>query len=77
MIKDRLLRVGDNDLMKMHLLDSAVRTNHDTDRRKLVKLRKRGHIDGVAALLDAMCMRSVHYAEAGRRLKNPPREGEK
>ena len=75
LIRDGKLRIGDNDLMKMHLLDSAVKINHDTDRKKLVKLRKYGHIDGMAALLDAVCMRSNHHKEAGRRLENRPREG--
>ena len=74
-VKDGLIRIGDNDLMKMHLLDSAVKVNNDTDRKKLVKLRKRAHIDGMAALLDAMCMRSVYHSELGRRLENRPREG--
>lgn len=75
LIKDGLLRIGDNDLMKIHLLDAALHINHDTDRKKLVKLRKYGHIDGMAALLDAMCMRSVYHNEIGRRLENRPREG--
>ena len=74
-VKDGLIRIGDNDLMKMHLRDSAVKVNNDTDRKKLVKLRKRAHIDGMAALLDAMCMRSVYHNELGRRLENRPREG--
>ena len=75
LIKDGLLRIGDNDLMKIHLLDAALKINHDTDRKKLIKLRKFGHIDGMAALLDAMCMRSVYHKEIGRRLENRPREG--
>ncbi len=75
LVRDGKLRIGDNDLMKMHLLDSALKINNDTDRKKLVKLRKRGHIDGTAALLDAMCMRSVYHSELGRRLENRPREG--
>jgi len=72
-IKDGLLRIGDNDLLKVHFLDSALQIAADTDRKKLVKLRKRGHIDGMAALLDAMCMRQVYHAEIGKRLQNLPR----
>lgn len=74
LVRDGRLRIGDNPLMTMHILDSAIKVNHDTDRRKLVKLRKTGHIDGMAALLDAVCMRSAHHKEAGRRLENRPRE---
>ena len=72
-LKDGRVRIGDNDLMKAHLLDSAVKINNDTDRKRLIKIRKRGHIDGVAALMDAMTMRSVYHNEFGRRLENLPR----
>lgn len=74
-IKDGKLHIGDNDLLKVHFVDSALRINAQTGRMKLIKLRKTGHIDGMAALLDAMCMRAAHYKEIGKRLQNLPREG--
>ena len=37
---------------------------------KLVKLSKYAHVDGVAAILDALCMRQNKWAELGGRLMN-------
>lgn len=69
-MRDGVFRIGDNDLMAVHLLNAAVKMNIETRRRKLVKLNERDHVDGAAALLDAMCMRQVHYSEIGEQLKN-------
>lgn len=62
--------IGDNDLLAVHLLNAAVKQDVETRRRKLVKLRETDHVDGAAALLDAMCMRQTHHDEIGRQLKN-------
>ena len=70
MLRDGTLHIGDNDLLKVHLLDSALKRDNDTERSKLVKLRKYGHIDGTAALLDAMIVRDKWWSELGDRLKN-------
>ena len=39
-------------------------------RVRLKKLAQRSHIDGTAALLDALCVRQKWYSEFGDRLKN-------
>lgn len=70
MLRDGTLHIGDNDLLKVHLLDSALKQDNDTERSKLVKLRKYGHIDGTAALLDAMIVRDKWWSELGDRLQN-------
>lgn len=70
MLRDGTLHIGDNDLLKVHLLDSALKRDNDTERSKLVKLRKYGHIDGTAALLDAMIVRDKWWSELGDRLQN-------
>lgn len=70
MLKDRKLCIGDNDLLKVHLLDSALKFDGNSDRCKLVKMRKNSHIDGTAALLDALCVRQKYYGEISRQLKN-------
>ena len=62
--------IGANDLLKVHLLDSAVRLNAENSRKRLVKIAKNRHIDGTAALLDAMCMRACFHDEIGEQLKN-------
>lgn len=70
LLKDGVVRIGDNDLLKVHLLDSALKVENETERAKLIKLRKYAHIDGTAALLDAFCVRQKWYGEIGEMLKN-------
>ena len=65
--------IDDNDLLKIHLMDAAQQIETGTSahpRKKLVKLSKNAHVDGVAAILDALCMRQNHWAEMGKRLMN-------
>jgi len=69
-LEDNKIHIGDNDLLKMHLLNSAVKLNVERGRGRLVKINSMTHIDGTAALLDAMTMRQAHYAEIGEQLKN-------
>ena len=74
MLREGSIRcIDDNDLLKIHLMDAAQQIESNTSahpRKKLVKLSKNAHVDGVAAILDAMCMRQNHWAEMGRRLMN-------
>ena len=70
LMKDGAFDIGDNDLLKMHLLDSALKTNSETMRKRLIKISKNAHIDGTAALLDAMTVRQKWYGEIGDQLKN-------
>lgn len=69
----RIRSAEDNDLLKIHMLDSAQMIESTTSahpRKKLVKISKNAHVDGMAAILDAMCMRQNHWAEMGKRLQN-------
>ena len=69
----RIRDMDDNDLLKIHMMDSAQQIEANTSahsRKKLVKISKYAHVDGVAAILDAMCMRQNHWAEMGKRLMN-------
>ena len=70
LIKDGRVSIGDNDLLKIHLLDSALKQNADTMRKRLVKVSAGAHIDGTAALLDALCVRQKWWNELGEQLKN-------
>ena len=74
MLKEGTIRCADdNDLLKIHMLDSAQMIESNTNahaRKKLVKLSKYAHVDGVAAILDALCMRQNKWAELGGRLMN-------
>lgn len=70
LIKDGRVVIGDNDLLKIHMLDSALKQNAETLRKKLVKVTAAAHIDGMAALLDAMTVRQKYYGEIGAQLIN-------
>ena len=69
-IKDGRFNFGDNDLLKIHLLNSALKMNSETNRVKLIKLSTTDRIDGTAALLDAMAVRQKWYGDIGEQLKN-------
>ncbi|MBO7709900.1 MAG: terminase large subunit, partial [Lachnospiraceae bacterium] len=75
-----LLREGkirdmdDNDLLKIHLADAAMKMESGEDRahprKMLVKISNKAHVDGVAMLLDAMAMRVFKWDKLGSRLQN-------
>jgi len=70
LLEDGKIHIGDNDLLKAHLLNSAIKMSTERGRGKLIKLSPSLHIDGTAALLDAMTVRQKYYAEIGEQLKN-------
>jgi phage terminase large subunit-like protein len=70
LLEDGRLHIGDNDLLKIHLLNSAIKMSVERGRGKLVKLSPNDHIDGTAALLDALCVRQKWYGEIGEQLQN-------
>ena len=70
LLADGKIHIGDNDLLKIHLLNSAMKMSVERGRGKLVKINANAHIDGTAALLDAMAVRQKWYAEIGGQLKN-------
>lgn len=71
MLKDGTLQCADdNDLMKVHLMDSALKIEAESNRKKLIKISKNAHVDGVACLLDAMCMRANKWEELQGQLRN-------
>lgn len=69
-IKDGGFNFGNNQLLKSHLLNSALKQDTETQRVKLVKVGKRTRIDGTAALLDAMCVRQKYWSELEYQLRN-------
>lgn len=70
LFKDGKVHIGDNDLLKVHLLNSAIKMSVERGRGKLVKLNANSHIDGCAALADAFCVRQKWWDTIGERLKN-------
>lgn len=69
-IADGKVHIGDNDLLKVHLLNAAIKMSNERGRGKLVKISPSLHIDGTAALTDSFCVRQKWYAEIGEQLKN-------
>ena len=70
LIKDKQLYIGNNDLLKSHLLNAAIKMSIERGRGRLVKINPASHIDGTAALADALCVRQKWYAEIGVQLRN-------
>lgn len=70
LLKDGKIKIGDNDLLKIHFYNSALKYSTEKGRSKLVKIKPEGHIDGMAALLDAMTVRQKWFGEIGEQLKN-------
>lgn len=70
LMEDGRVHIGDNDLLKIHFLDSAIKMSNERGRGRLIKVNASRHIDGMAALLDAMTVRQKWSPEIGERLKN-------
>ena len=70
LLEDRKIHIGDNDLLKAHLLNSAIKMSTERNRGKLVKVHPALHIDGCAALIDAMTVRQKWWNETSAQLMN-------
>ena len=72
-IKDGRLHIGNNDLLKIHFLNLALKLDAESNKVKLIKMSPTAHIDGMAALSDAFCVRQKHYGTIGAQLANARR----
>lgn len=70
LIKDRKINIGDNALLQAHFLNSALKSDEEANRCRLVKITRTARIDGMAAFLDAMTVRQKHYSNIGAQLRN-------
>ena len=70
LIKDKKINIGNNDLLKAHLLGAAIKMSASRGRGKLIKINQTSRIDGCAALTDALCVRQKWYSDIGVQLKN-------
>lgn len=70
LMRDGKLRIGDNNLLKAHLLNTALKVNSESRRVRIIKIEQRCHIDGCAALLDALTVRQKWFEVIGEQLKN-------
>lgn len=69
-LKDGMYLVGENNLLKSHLLNVAVQIQTDDSRMKPVKIEKRAHIDGAVSIFDALAVKMKYHKEIGRQLQN-------
>lgn len=53
------VHIGDNQLLRAHLASAGLKINNETERKRLIKIDVNEHIDGVAAILDAIIVLSL------------------
>lgn len=70
MAKDGRIKIGNNDLFKIHLLDGAIKMDVQAGRGRLVKVSPNAHIDIVASVIDALTVKSKYHDQYGIQLKN-------
>lgn len=73
LMKDGVIDIGDNDLLKIHFYNSALKINTEDERCRLIKVEQRAHIDGMASFLCAMTVRQKWWSEIGKQLANERR----
>lgn len=69
-IKDGNFKIADNNLLKTHFLNVALKHNMETRKFRPVKIEQRAHIDGFVSVIDAMTVRQKYWQECGEYLKN-------
>lgn len=69
-IKDGNFKIADNNLLKSHFLNVALKQNTETRKFRPIKIEQRAHIDGFVSVIDAMTVRQKYHAEYGELLKN-------
>ena len=69
-IKDGNFKIADNNLLKTHFLNVALKHNMETRKFRPVKIEQRAHIDGFVSVIDAMTVRQKYWEECGELLKN-------
>lgn len=70
LLRDGTLRLGENNVLKAHFLNVAVKQNEETRKIRPVKIDPRTHIDGFVAVCDALTVRQKWYDQIGEQLKN-------
>lgn len=71
LMKNGQICIGDNnDLLKMHFLNSAVKMSTERGRGKLIKVSANAHIDGMASLLCGLTVRQKWWSQYEAQLKN-------
>lgn len=69
-LRDGNFKICNNNLLKGHFLNVALKQNMETRKFRPVKIERRAHIDGFVSVIDAMTVRQKHWDEVGELLKN-------
>ena len=69
-IKDGDFAIVDNNLLKAHFLNVALKQNLESRKVRPVKIEQRAKIDGFVAVICAMTVRQKYWNEIGEYLKN-------
>lgn len=70
LMKDGRIKYASNSILKMHLLDTALKIDTESNKVKMIKLNSKCHIDGCASMLDALTVRQKWYGQLGSQLEN-------
>ena len=70
LLRDGILRLGINNLLKAHFLNVGVKQNLENRKIRPVKIEERCHIDGFVAVIDALTVRQKWHDQIGLQLKN-------
>lgn len=65
LLKDGRIHIGNNNLLKVHMLNAGLKMDRELNRGKLIKIHPNDHIDGFAAVIDAFTVRSKYWNEYG------------
>ena len=70
LLRDGTLILGNNNLLKAHVLNVAVKQSEEDRKIRPVKIDPRTHIDGFVAVCDALTVRQKWMEQIGEQLKN-------
>ena len=70
LLRDGTLHIGQNNLLKAHFLNVAMKQNLETRKIRPVKIEPKCHIDGFVAVIDALTVRQKWYDQICDQLKN-------
>lgn len=70
LLRDGKLLLGNNNLLKAHFLNVAIKQNTENRKLQPVKIEPRCHIDGFVSVIDALTVRQKWYNEIGEQLQN-------
>lgn len=69
-LRDGKFQIADNNLLKAHFLNVALKHNLETRKFRPVKIEQRARIDGFVSVIDALTVRQKWHCDVGKILAN-------